>query len=93
MVLEAMSAARPVVATRARGLRELVHDGIDGLLVPPGDASALAIAIATILRDHTLGSRLGSAAALRVEHEFSEAAMIDAYRSLWRSLATSRRHR
>jgi glycosyltransferase involved in cell wall biosynthesis len=87
VVLEAMSAARPVVATRVRGLRELVRDGIDGLLVSPGDAGGLATALAAILADHDLASRLGGAAAARCEREFSEAAMVTAYRSLWRSLA------
>jgi glycosyltransferase involved in cell wall biosynthesis len=90
VVLEAMSAARPVVATRVRGLRELIRDGVDGLLVPSGDADALATAIATILTDHNLACRLGGAAAARFEHEFSEAAMVSAYRSLWLSLATRR---
>ncbi|TME46639.1 MAG: glycosyltransferase, partial [Chloroflexi bacterium] len=66
VVLEAMSAARPVVATRVRGLRELVRDGIDGLLVPPGDARGLATAVATILTDNNLACRLGSAAAARI---------------------------
>jgi glycosyltransferase involved in cell wall biosynthesis len=60
VVLEAMSAARPVVATRVRGLRELVRDGIDGLLVPPDDAGGLATAVATILTDHNLAWRRGS---------------------------------
>ena len=91
VVLEAMSAARPVVATRVRGLRELVRDGIDGLLVPPGDARGLATAVATILTDNNLACRLGSAAAARIENEFSEAVMIGAYRSLWRELASPQR--
>jgi glycosyltransferase involved in cell wall biosynthesis len=87
VVLEAMSAARPVVATRIRGVQELVRDGIDGLLVAPGDADALATGIRTLLDHPDLARRLGAAAASRVESDFSEAGMAGSYRMLWRQLA------
>ncbi|MDQ6847439.1 MAG: glycosyltransferase [Candidatus Dormibacteraeota bacterium] len=90
VVLEAMSAARPVVAARAPGLRELVRDGEDGLLVRPGDAAALATSTARVLADARLGRRLGDTAARRVEREFSEDAMVDSYQLLWRALVARR---
>jgi len=88
VVLEAMSAARPVVATRIRGVKELIRDGIDGLLVPPGDAHALATGIRMLLERPAMARRLGAAATKRVEADFTEAGMAGSYRTLWRQLAT-----
>lgn len=60
-VMEYMGAALPVVATRVGGLPELVHDGETGILVPPRDPGALADALARLLADPSLRTRLGSA--------------------------------
>ena len=87
VVLEAMSAARPVVATRIRGIRELIRDGVDGLVVPPGDVHALATGIRMLLERPALAGRIGAAAAKRVEADFNEADMAGSYRMLWRQLA------
>jgi glycosyltransferase involved in cell wall biosynthesis len=56
-----MAAGVPVVATDIAGYREVVRDGLDGLLVPPGDAAALAAALARVLDDPALAARLASA--------------------------------
>jgi glycosyltransferase involved in cell wall biosynthesis len=58
VLMEAMAAGRPVVATRVGGVAELVEDGVSGLLVPPGDDRALAAAILRALRDD---GRMGAA--------------------------------
>jgi len=58
-VLEAMACARPVVATRLPGMEELVQDGRTGLLVPPGDADALAAALIRILADPGEAAAMG----------------------------------
>src|SRR4029077_20989023 len=58
----AMGAGRPVVATRLAGIPEVVSDGETGLLVPPGDATALGSAIARLYGDAVLRARLGAAA-------------------------------
>jgi glycosyltransferase involved in cell wall biosynthesis len=60
-VLEAMAWGRPAVASRVGGVPELVEDGVSGLLVPPGDADALARALAQLVADHALRRRLGQA--------------------------------
>jgi glycosyltransferase involved in cell wall biosynthesis len=75
--LESMAAGRPLVATRVGGLAEVVEDGASGLLVPPGDAAALAAALARLLDDPALAARLAAAAAARVRAKFSVAAMAE----------------
>ena len=67
-MLEAMLAAKPVVATRVSSIPEIVVDGETGLLVPPDDPEALAAAILLLLRDP---GRLGEAGLARARGEFS----------------------
>src|SRR5205085_7244813 len=64
--LEAMAAARPVVASRVGGLGEAVVHGETGLLVPPADPGALAAALARLIGDPALRVRLGAAGRARV---------------------------
>ena len=71
VVLEAMAQGKPVVATAVGGTPELVVDGETGLLVPPGDAGALAGALERVLRDPELARRLGEAGRLRALGSFS----------------------
>lgn len=63
---EAMSHARPVVASAVGGLLDMVVDGETGLLVPPGDPVALRAALDRLLADSELRRRLGSAARERI---------------------------
>jgi glycogen(starch) synthase len=69
--LEAMAHGRPVVATSVGGLRDLVVDGKTGLLVPPGDVSALRSALERLLGDADLRRALGTAARERARMRFS----------------------
>ena len=69
-VMEAMAAARPLVATSVGGTPELVQDGIHGLLVPPEDPAALAAGILAVLRDPDRAARLARAAHARIESTF-----------------------
>ncbi|MDI6893219.1 MAG: glycosyltransferase [Bacillota bacterium] len=82
--LEAMAAALPVVATDVGGVAEAVVDGVTGLLVPPGDAAALAAAILALLRDPERVRSLGRAGRQRVEAQFDcelmAARVVDVYR-------------
>lgn len=64
--LEAMAAGLPVVAAEAGAVPEVVRDGREALLVPPGDADALAAALIRLLRDGALRRRLGESGRERV---------------------------
>ena len=69
--LEAMACARAIVATNVGGLPEIIDDGVTGLLVPPRDPKALAVAITRLLEQPGLRKQLGQAARARVEREFT----------------------
>jgi glycosyltransferase involved in cell wall biosynthesis len=75
--LEAMAAARPVVASRVGGLAEAVVDGETGLLVPPGEPAALAAALGRLARDLDLRARLGEAGRARVRARYTSARMAE----------------
>jgi glycosyltransferase involved in cell wall biosynthesis len=85
VVLEAMAATLPIVATTVGGTAEVIGDGRDGLLVPPRDPAALADAIRRLLSDKALRQRLGDSAKRRVVANFSIAkcanSVIDLYRA------------
>ncbi len=65
VLVEAMAAGLPVVCTDIPGYREVVRDGVEGILVPPGDAGALAGALLRVLGDPGLARRLGEAGRVR----------------------------
>lgn len=71
VLLEAMAMALPVISTPISGIPEVVEDHQTGLLVPPGDASALATAMLSILTQTGMGQKLGQAARARVSSRFS----------------------
>jgi glycosyltransferase involved in cell wall biosynthesis len=71
-ILEAMASGLPIVATEIAGVSEAVRDGIDGLLVPPRDPSALASALMCLLNDAEDRLRMGRAGRGRVEGQFSK---------------------
>lgn len=71
VVVEAMATGRAVVATRVGGIPEVVHDDVNGLLVPVRDPAALAHAILRLLTDRPLRRRLGDAGLQKVELELS----------------------
>ena len=71
VVVEAMMCGRPVVATRGGGVTEIIRDGETGLLVPPGDASALSAALGCILSHPALATRLGQRGREDVTERFS----------------------
>jgi glycosyltransferase involved in cell wall biosynthesis len=75
VLLEAMAAGRPVVATPVGGTPEVVSDGETGLLVPPRDPEALAAALRRVLEDRGLAERLAAAGRRRVDERFTLDAM------------------
>lgn len=85
--IEAGAMGKPVIASDHGGARETVVDGETGFLVPPGDADALAAAIARlVVMGPAARARMGSAARARIEQRYSAAAMcaatLDVYRDL-----------
>ena len=76
-LLDAMACSRPIVATTAGGIPEVVEDGVNGLLVPPRDARALADAIIRALRDASLRQRFGTAGLARVKARFTVERMVE----------------
>jgi glycosyltransferase involved in cell wall biosynthesis len=85
--LEAMAFGLPIVATTAGGLPEVVEDGVTGLLVPPGDAHALAAAILRLLHDADLRQRLGQAGRARVLREFTVDCVVERTVAVYRDVA------
>lgn len=69
-LMEAMASGRAVVASRLSGIPELVEDGASGLLVPPGDAAALASALRSLLEDPARAREMGARGRERVAREF-----------------------
>lgn len=71
VLLEAAACGKPIVATQMRGCRDIVRNGDNGFLVPPRDASALAQAITTLLRNPSLRQQMGNYGRRLVEEKFS----------------------
>jgi glycosyltransferase involved in cell wall biosynthesis len=76
-ILQASAAGLPIVSTRVGGIPEAVRHGDTGLLVEPGDPSALADAVCGLLSDASLRARMGIAGAEHVRARFSLAGMLD----------------
>lgn len=89
VAVEAGLAGRPVVASAAGGLPEVVQDGVNGLLVPQDDPAALAAALAHVLRDRELAGALGAAGRTRAVQRFSMARHTDELESIYRALVTA----
>ena len=89
-VMEALALGLPIVATSVGGLAETFTDGVDALLVPSGDSSALADAIERVATDAALRDRLAAAAAARAP-EFDAARAQRRLEQIYRSVAPVRR--
>ena len=86
VVMEAMVAGVPVVATRVGGTPELVENGVSGLLVPPDDPGALAKAIQSLMGNRVLAEQLAQAGKRRMTTLFSVQKMVESYDNLYQSL-------
>lgn len=89
VLVEAMAAGRPVVATRVGGVPEVVLHGETGLLVEPGDVDGLAGAIRRLLEEPELAGRLGAAGRERARQLFSAERMADQTAALYEELIRS----
>jgi glycosyltransferase involved in cell wall biosynthesis len=85
-LLEAMAAARPVVANAVDGITEVVTGPDLGILVTPGDIGGLRDAVVSLLRDPERRRRLGEAARNHVAQNFTTEAMVDRLERLYRRL-------
>jgi len=85
-VMDAMAAGKAVVATRAGGLPEVVHEGETGLLVPVRDPDALAEAMINLLKDKKLRERFGRSAAVVARMQFGFDKMVDGTLEVYRQL-------
>jgi glycosyltransferase involved in cell wall biosynthesis len=85
-VIEWMAAGKAIVATNVGGVPALIEDGVDGLLVEPGDPHQLTEAIARLLRDADLRSALGASAARRQRRTFDLHHMVSSLESLYEAL-------
>jgi glycosyltransferase involved in cell wall biosynthesis len=79
VILEAMAAGKPIVATTVGENSRVLEHGVDGLLVQPGDIEGMADAICRVLQDDGLRGRLGDAARRKVTGQFTVDHMVRAY--------------
>ncbi len=84
VAIEALAAARPVVATRAGGTATVVRDGESGFLLEIGDVDGLARRLVEIARDPALRRRLGTAGAADVRERFATTRMADEIEAVYR---------
>ena len=83
-ILEAMAMGKPIVATRVGGIPEAVKHGVNGRLVPPADASALAAAIKQMLTAPDRLPAMGRQSRMLAERHFNQTAMIAKIQSFFR---------
>jgi glycosyltransferase involved in cell wall biosynthesis len=86
-LLDAMACGKPIVATTAGGMPEVVEDGATGLLVPPRDHQAMAAAIVKLLTSPDLRARMGAAGLARVRARFSVERMVQDTLEIYRRVA------
>lgn len=86
---DAMMRGTAVVASGSGGLTEIVRDGQSGILVPPGDADALASALLRLLRDRALAERMGSIGHEIALAEFSDSTFVENWLRLYQTLTSN----
>ncbi|MEP6618254.1 MAG: glycosyltransferase [bacterium] len=90
-IVEAMAAARPVVATRVGGVPDAVTDGVNGLLTPARDVGALATALERLLLDGDLRTKMGAMGQRMAREQFTAAGVLPGIEQIYTRLAATRR--
>mgnify|MGYP002410444827 FL=1 len=85
-LLEAMSCGLPVVVTNVGGMPDVVSDGVEGFVVEPANADALAIALGKLLRDRELRKKMGARCREKIQQEYSLDSVADNYIALYKRL-------
>ena len=91
-ILEAMAAGRVVVATDVGGATEAIRDGVDGMIVQPRDAAALASALEILGMERSFCNGLTKSARRRVLKHFSMSVMLDRVCGSYRQLSEEKSH-
>jgi len=91
VIIEAMAAQKPVVATNGGGVPEILEDGVAGLLVPMGDAASLANALGFLLANPQVAASMGREGRQRVLARFTIARTARMVESVYRDVLDSRR--
>lgn len=91
VVIEALAAGCPVVATSVGGVPDVVREGVDGFLVPAGDTEALAARLARLAEDPELRARMGAAGRESVPERYAVERLVGDVDELYRSLLLSPR--
>jgi glycosyltransferase involved in cell wall biosynthesis len=85
-LLEAMSCGLPVVVTNVGGMPDVVSDGVEGFVVEPANADALAIALGKLLRDRELRKEVATRCRTKIQQEYSLDSVADNYIALYKTL-------
>jgi glycosyltransferase involved in cell wall biosynthesis len=91
IVLEAMAMGIPVIATAVGGVPELIHSGVDGIMVPPGDGNAIALSIIELAGDANKRSTLAAAARSTVGKFFAYEKQLALLETVYRRFIQSER--
>jgi glycosyltransferase involved in cell wall biosynthesis len=89
VILEALAAGLPVIATRVGGVPEALEDGVEGFLVPVGDTEALAGRIVEFFRDESLQLAMSGAARSRYEQQFTLDRFAERLGAVWSRVANT----
>lgn len=88
-LLQAAAAGVPIIGSRAGGIPEIVHNGVNGMLVEPGDTRQLLAAVKELLANPDLMRQWGQAGRELVKSQFSIATMVDRYLLVYQHLANA----
>lgn len=86
VLVEAALLEKPTIGSNAPGIDEAVQDGVTGLLVPPGDATALSERLAMLLDNAELRRQMGQAGRERALQMFTQEAMVDQFETIYQEL-------